>query len=288
MIEVRSLTKSFRGFHLEDLHFSLPEGYILGLAGENGAGKTTLLRILSGLYTEYSGTVLLFGKTYEEAEQELKDRIGTVFHEEFFDTYDSLERNANHWGACYSRYDSRLFLTYAERFQLDVKKKLKQLSKGENLKFQLAFALSHQPQLLILDEPSANFDEEFQKEFQKILQEFIADGEHSVILSTHQTEDLETFADYLLMLKDGKQLLFGDLESIRQKYRMVSGEKYNLKRIKKERVICLQEGEFSCQALVESQAWPFDPALKLREPTIAEIMYAFHQAEKEGNSPWKT
>ena len=287
MVEVTELTRKFQKFILQDISFSLPEGYIMGLVGENGAGKTTLLKILSGLYEQNQGRVSLFGKTYGEAGQEIRDRIGTVFHEEFFDVYDTLESNAGRWGPYYTHYDSRLFLNYAERFQLDVKKKVRKLSKGEYLKFSLAFALSHRPDLLILDEPSANFDEEFQKEFKKVLQEFIADGVHSVILSTHQTEDLEAFADYLLMLKNGRQLLFGDLESIRQKYRMVSGEKYKLKLIKKERVISLQEGEFSCQALVESRAWPFDPALKLREPTIAEIMYAFHQAEKEGNSPWK-
>ena len=287
MIEVTELTKKFPKFILQNVSFSLPAGYIMGLVGENGAGKTTLLRILSGLYTEDQGTASLFGKTYEEAEPEIKDRIGTVFHEEFFDEYDTLEGNAGRWGAYYTHYDSRLFLSYAKRFQLDVDQKVKRLSKGEYLKFSLAFALSHQPELLILDEPSANFDRDFQKEFQKVLQEFIADGAHSVILSTHQTEDLEAFADYLLMLKNGRQLLFGDLETIRKKYRMVQGEEYKLKLIKKDQVLYMEKGEFSCQALVKNSAWPFDPVLKLREPTIAEIMYAFHQAEKGRNNPWK-
>ncbi len=282
MVQVTELSKKFKGFSLDKIHFSLPEGFIMGLVGENGAGKTTLLRILSGLYVDHMGTVTLFGKTYEEAEQEIKDQIGTVFHEDFFDGYETLESNAKRWGAFYSHYDDRLFQDMAQRFGLDLKKKARQLSKGESLKFSLAFALSHQPKLLLLDEPSANFDQDFQREFQTVLREFIADGQHSVILSTHQTEDLEKLADYLLMLRNGEQLLFGDMEEIRGKYRMVSGERYKLNRIRKERVLYMEETEFSCQALVESSAWPFDKSLKLREPTIAEIMYAFSKGRKGG------
>ena len=287
MVQVTELSKRFDGFALKQIHFTLPAGFIMGLVGENGAGKTTLLRILSGLYTEYTGTVSLFGNTYDHAEQEIKDDVGTVFHEEFFDSYETLEGNANRWGSYYSHYDSQLFLRTAERFALDIKKKVKQLSKGEKLKFSLAFALSHQPKLLLLDEPSANFDEEFQKEFKKVLQEFVSDGEHSVILSTHQTEELEEIADYLLMLKDGRQLLFDDMESIRNRYCMVSGEAYKLRLIPKEWVIYKEDREFGSQALVSSMAGPFDPVLKVRWPAIADIMYAYSKQKKEGASLWK-
>ena len=287
MVQVTELDKQLKGFQLQNITFSLPAGYIMGLVGENGAGKTTLLRILSGLYAGDAGTVRLFEITYEEAEQSIKDRIGTVFHEEFFDSYETLEGNANRWGSYYSHYDSQLFLRTAERFALDIHKKVKQLSKGEKLKFSLAFALSHQPKLLLLDEPSANFDEDFEKEFKKVLQEFVSDGEHSVILSTHQTEDLEEIADYLLMLKDGKQILFGDMETIRNRYYVVSGEAYKLRLIPKEWVIYKEDREFGSQALVNSMARPFDPVLKIRKPTIAEIMYACSKRKKEGASPWK-
>ncbi len=135
MVQVTELGKQLKGFQLQNITFSLPAGYIMGLVGENGAGKTTLLRILSGLYAGDAGTVRLFEKTYEEAEQSIKDQIGTVFHEEFFDLYETLEGNANRWGSYYSHYDSQLFLRTAERFALDIKKKVKQLSKGEKLKF---------------------------------------------------------------------------------------------------------------------------------------------------------
>ena len=109
MVQVTDLGKAFRGFHMENIRFSLPAGYIMGLAGENGAGKTTLLKILSGLYSEDSGTAELFGTDYKAGEQTIKNQIGTVFHEEFFDPYETLEENANRWGRYYSHYDSRLF-----------------------------------------------------------------------------------------------------------------------------------------------------------------------------------
>ncbi len=88
---------------------------------------------------------------------------------------------------------------------MERRKKYKKLSKGEKLKFAFAFALAHHPKLLLLDEPGANFDQTFREEFHHILREFTADGTKSVILSTHITSDVDRFADYLLLLKKGRQ-----------------------------------------------------------------------------------
>ena len=96
--------------------------------------------------------------------------------------------------------------------------------------------MAHKPRLLLLDEPGANFDIEFRKEFNSLLREFISDGTRSVVLSTHIISDVEKFADYILFLKNGEQVLFGDVETIREKYRMVSGEKYKIKLLK-DRII---------------------------------------------------
>lgn len=280
MIDCNNVSKRFTSFSLKNITFNLPAGYICGLIGENGSGKTTLINILSGLYS-YDGEVRISGRDYCNHEYDIKQDIGVVVHGDIFEAKESLISNANYFGRFYKKYSENLLENYLERFNLNDKKKYKELSKGEKLKFALAFALAHEPRLLLLDEPGANFDIEFRKEFNSLLREFIIDGTRSVILSTHIISDVETFADYILFLKNGEQILFGDVETIREKYRMVSGEKYKIKLLK-DRIIYLEEGRISCNALVKHDKQGYDKELKVWEPGIDELMYYIGKGKDYG------
>ena len=280
MIDCNNVSKRFTSFSLKNITFNLPAGYICGLIGENGSGKTTLINILSGLYS-YDGEVRISGRDYCNHEYDIKQDIGVVVHGDIFEAKESLISNANYFGRFYKKYSKNLLENYLERFNLNDKKKYKELSKGEKLKFALAFALAHEPRLLLLDEPGANFDIEFRKEFNSLLREFIVDGTRSVILSTHIISDVETFADYILFLKNGEQILFGDVETIREKYRMVSGEKYKIKLLK-DRIIYLEEGRISCNALVKHDKQGYDKELKVWEPGIDELMYYIGKGKDYG------
>ena len=280
MIDCNNVSKRFTSFSLKNITFNLPAGYICGLIGENGSGKTTLINILSGLYP-YDGKIRISGRDYCNHEYDIKQDIGVVVHGDIFEAKESLISNANYFGRFYKKYSKNLLENYLERFNLNDKKKYKELSKGEKLKFALAFALAHEPRILLLDEPGANFDIEFRKEFNSLLREFIIDGTRSVILSTHIISDVETFADYILFLKNGEQVLFGDVETIREKYRMVSGEKYKIKLLK-DRIIYLEEGRISCNALVKHDKQGYDKELKVWEPGIDELMYYIGKGKDYG------
>lgn len=280
MIDCNNVSKRFTSFSLKNITFNLPAGYICGLIGENGSGKTTLINILSGLYS-YDGKIRISGREYCNHEYDIKQDIGVVVHGDIFEAQESLISNANYFGRFYKKYSKNLLENYLERFNLNDKKKYKELSKGEKLKFALAFALAHEPRILLLDEPGANFDIEFRKEFNSLLREFIVDGTRSVILSTHIISDVETFADYILFLKNGEQVLFGDVETIREKYRMVSGEKYKIKLLK-DRIIYLEEGRISCNALVKHDKQGYDKELKVWEPGIDELMYYIGKGKDYG------
>lgn len=279
MVKVENLSKRLQRFTLKNITFDLPEGFICGVIGENGAGKTTLMHILSGLYSYEDGEVKIFQKDFKENEYLIKQDIGEVFHGDWFDDRETLLGNADYYGRFYAKYENDKLLAYLKRFQLEGNRKYKSLSKGEKLKFAFAFALSHNPKLLLLDEPSANFDEEFRNEFHKCLREFVSDGTRSVLLSTHLTSDVEYFADYLLFLRKGEQLIFDDIETVRGSYRMVSGEPYKIKLLK-ERVIFMEQGEVSCKALVKNNGQGYDPALATWEPSIDELMYFMIKGEK--------
>lgn len=274
LLELKEISKHLGAFHLKPTSFELPEGYIMGLIGPNGAGKTTLLHLILGLYRPETGAVLIDGMDYRTNEREIREQLGTVLLDRMFEPSMTLRKNADYYGTCYRRYESHMFEDYLERFSLKPERKYKTLSKGEELKFQLAFALSHAPRLLILDEPAGSFDPEFREEFFRVLKEFIADGTKSVILSTHLTGDLERVADYITYLEKGSCLFSTDIESLRENYRMVTGETYKIKRIPKENLIHMEEGAFGTRALVHHRKrCTYDDALTVTVPTIEELMY---------------
>lgn len=272
MLKLEQVQKRRNTFLLDNISIELPEGYIMGLIGENGAGKTTLLQILSGLLSADKGEIRMDGISLAEDEAAVKQEIGAVLHDDMFDVRDTLLRNGNRYGRFYSHYEESSLKERMAEFGLDGRKKYGRLSKGEKLKFALAFALAHKPKLLLLDEPAANFDKEFRTLFIKVLRDYVADGENTVILSTHLTSDIDMLADYLLFIKGGRQLLYGDIESVRAHYRIAAGEEYKLKLLK-DRIIHMETGEFGSRALVYSGGKPFDSALKVWEPSIEELMY---------------
>ena len=274
MIEFQNVSKKLGKFQLQEISFELPKGYIMGLVGPNGAGKTSLIHLMLGLYQPSQGMIHIFGNSFEEEPEAVLNKIGTVLSEELFDGDKNLLQNAAEYGQYYKEYSEETLKKYLVRFELEEKCKYKKMSRGEKLKFQFAFALSHHPQLLILDEPTGNFDPQFREEFFKVLKEFIADGTKSVVLATHLTEDLDKVADYILYLEKGKSIFAGDIETLRDSYRMVAGEEYKVKLIRKEKIIHMEKGKFGTKALVEhTKRSIYDKSLTVTIPSIEEIMY---------------
>lgn len=275
MIQLTDVKKRFEHFFLEDITFTLPEGYIMGLVGQNGAGKTTILKILLGLYTPEGGEIRLFDTTYQENEKFIKNSIGYVLSEEgLFSREMTLLENVKMYGKYYENYSESLFRSYAADFGLKEDMKVKKLSKGEYLKFQFAFALAHQPKLLLLDEPTANFDPDFRQKFLHIITDYIKDGKKSVILATHLTEDLDKIADYITFVDAGRILFSMDRENLSKHFRMVAGEEYKVKLLPKENIIYKETGEYGTKALVRHGRWSqYGAGLTVTYPTIEELMY---------------
>ena len=278
MIKIENLSKHFGDFRfaLSDISFSIPKGYICGLIGENGAGKSTLIQLMLGLYRPDRGNIYINGYDIATDEIRAKDSIGYVLSDELFDPYMTLIKNADTYGKYYSRYDRRLFTDYCKRFELDCHKRLRALSKGQKLKFQFAFALAHSPALLVLDEPTANFDPNFRKEFFSILTDFISDGEHSVLLATHLTSDLEIIGDYITFLHKGRLVFSTDREALLDSYRLVQGEAYKLNTLNRDRLIHAEKKDKNMTALIKHRSYDtYDKELSVSAPTIEDIMYHY-------------
>jgi len=285
MLKVNGICKRIGSFRLEDISFHLPKGYIMGLIGPNGSGKTSLIHMILGLTYPERGSIQIEGRDFKDYERENKDAIGYILAEQVFDYDLSINRLANYYGSFYSHYEENVFQRYAREFGLDLKQKGKKLSKGEKFKFQYAFALAHHPTLLVLDEPTANFDPEFRSYFLKLMSQFVSDGEHSILISTHLTAELDRLADYITFLHKGKMVFSQDKESIMETYRLVSGEDYKINLIKKEYVVYKEKGIYGTKALVKGDRFKhytekYDGQLTLEIPNIEDIMYFTIKGEK--------
>lgn len=276
MIMLQDVSKKLDNFKLQNISFHIPKGYICGLVGENGAGKTTLLNLILGLYKADEGYIEIDGMEYKANEEKIKNKIGVVLVDELFSPALSLQDNAAYFGKYYSDFNMDIFEERINRYALDKKRKFGKLSKGQKLKCQFAFALSTNPSLLILDEPTANFDPDFQDDFLTEISEFIKDGSKSVILATHQTEDLDKLADYLIYLEKGSIIYEGDIESFRDTYKIIEGERYKINLIRPEYLINIEETAYTTKALVKHKKInKYDDSLLVSSPTIEEFMYLY-------------
>lgn len=289
MIEMKNISKRREQFFLDSISFQLPKGMICGLVGQNGAGKTTLIHILLGLCKTDSGELSFGGLTFEETEKELRDEIGVVLEEDFYEEDFSPLDLCEYYGLFYSRFTKECFLEYCDKFQVPIKRKLRKMSKGERMKVQFAFALTVKPKYLFLDEPVANFDPEFTSLFWKILSEFVSNEENSVMIASHLTKDLDRYADYLLYLDHGKQIFAGDMETFRDTYRIATGEKYLLKKIPQAQRIATLESKYqeATTLVYYNSKRNYDERIHFQIPTIESVMYYHSLAKGDGKNEYR-
>lgn len=225
ILEIKNLNKEYKNFSLRSVSLNLPKGFIMGLIGENGAGKSTLIKIIMNLVKRDSGSINIFGMDNLKFERKVKERIGFVYDQCYYYDHISLEENGKMVAKLYSNWDNEKFNRYLNKFSLNKKQLLKELSKGMRMKFSLCIALSHGAELIIMDEPTAGLDPIVRNEVLEELQRLLETESLSVIISTHITEDLEKIADYITFIKDGEIVFSTSKDEIEDNYRIVKGSK---------------------------------------------------------------
>ncbi|MEU6742193.1 ABC transporter ATP-binding protein [Streptosporangium sandarakinum] len=221
-IEIRGLTKSFEGFTLKDIDLVLPRGYVMGLVGPNGSGKTTLIKCLLGLLHADSGTVKVLGRKVTP-ETGGPGGVGVVLDRATYVedwNLDEVGRAVGMFGPAWSAERYRALL---DRFGLDRKRKVKDLSRGMTTKLMVATALAREVELLVLDEPTSGLDPASREELLETLQDVLTDDRRAVLFSTHITSDLEAIADHMTVLLDGEVFAATTTHELLDAYRLVRG-----------------------------------------------------------------
>lgn len=202
-LEVRGLCKRYPAFTLRDVSFDVPQGAVVGLIGRNGAGKTTTLKSILGLVHPDGGEVRFFGQDVRQQEQTFKESIGVVLGGIDFYPKKKVSTITGVTRRFYPTWDEEKYRHYLALFALDEEKRLDQLSSGMRVKYLLALALSHNARLLILDEPTSGLDPVSRDELVTLFRAIVADGQRSILFSTHITSDLEKCASHITFIKDG-------------------------------------------------------------------------------------
>ena len=202
-LEVRGLCKTYPAFTLKDVSFDVSQGAVVGFIGRNGAGKSTTLKSILGLVHPDGGDVRFFGQDVRQHEREFKEQIGVVLGGIDFYPKKKVKTITDVTRRFYRNWDETKYCHYLELFGIDESKRVDQLSSGMKVKYLLALALSHNAKLLILDEPTSGLDPVSRDELVELFRAIVADGQRSILFSTHITSDLEKCASHITFIKDG-------------------------------------------------------------------------------------
>lgn len=284
IIKLNEVSKQFKMFGIEPLSCAFKQGYITGLIGPNGAGKTTLIKMIMGITRPDTGGIAIFGQSLSLQEAEIKQRIGFVSDECHYYEHISIHSMKNIIAPFYKKWDDHAFSRLLERFELSPKMKIRSLSKGMKMKLALAFALSHQADMLIMDEPTAGLDPVFRRELLDLLAEIMLDERKSILFSTHITTDLDRIADYIAFLHRGRLVFNESKEQIQERYVLVKGPISLLEAPSvKAAFIGIRESLIGFEGLTdrghEIAAMVGDGA-QLSRPTLEDIMYFTAKGEK--------
>lgn len=274
LLEVKNLCKSYPSFKLEDVSFSLPKGYIMGFIGKNGAGKSTAIKCIYNLIKKDKGDIYLLGRKLEDiSELELKQEVALMLGGMDIYPTSKIGEIGEVVSSFYKNFDNETYNRLLKKFELDKNKKFKELSNGMKSKFLLTLAMSHKAKLLILDEPTSGLDPYSRDQLLEEFQNYIQDGERSILFSTQIVSDLESIADYIGYIKEGKIIDFATKDDFVSSYKIFSTKKEIGERIDPSILVGIRESSVSFEGLIRSKdASKLPEGIELSEPSIEEIM----------------
>ena len=253
IIEIKNLVKKYDNrFTLGSIDLEIPNGVIVGLIGENGAGKTTLIKSILNILKIDEGNIKIFNKDFNKEESTIKEDIGVVLDNMFFPEILTPKDINIVMKDIYKKWDEELFKKYLNDFGLNINKQIKTMSKGMRKKLEIATSLSHHPKLLILDEPTSGLDPVVRNEVLDIFLDFIQDEEHTILLSTHITSDLEHIADKIIFINKGKILLDKNRDDLLDNYGILKCDIDSFDTISKEDIIVYKKNKYNYEILVDN------------------------------------
>ena len=279
-LHISGLTKPYGDFVLDHVSFRVPSGSIVGLIGENGAGKSTTINAALGLIQKEEGRVSILGK--DALDNATKEQVGVVFDGSNYPEILSPRKLSRIMKNIYHTWDERAYLDMLKRFSLPADKPIRQFSRGMKMKLSITAALSHQPKLLILDEATSGLDPIIRDDILDMLLAFVQDEEHSILISSHITSDLEKIADYIVFIHEGKVVFSRAKDELLEQYGIMKCGAAQFDALDKADIVACRKMDYEWQVLVSDRE-----ALQRKYPkalivpaTIDEIMLLYVKGEQ--------
>ncbi len=287
VVELKDVTKDYGDFKLDQVSFTVPEGSVCGFIGQNGAGKTTTIKLMLDVIKADQGEIRLFDENIEKDSARLREDIGVVFDEMGFHEFMTGRDINIMMKNIYKNWDEEMFFDYLKRFSLPSRKQCGDFSRGMRMKLQIAVALSHHAKLLIMDEPTSGLDPIVRNEMLQIFREFVIEEDHTILLSSHITGDLEKLADEVVFINAGKIVLSGNKDDILEKHGLLKCKKSELEKISAPLIVNVQPGTFGVEVLVNNRkaCEKLYPQMVIEPATLEDIMlfYVNKDSKNAGN-----
>lgn len=286
VLEVKNITKDYGDFKLDNVSFSVPRGTVCGFIGQNGAGKTTTIQLILDAITRDSGEIILFGQEVIPGRSHtLREDIGVVFDEMGFHEFLTPAQLDEIMKRIYKNWNSETYFGYLKRFSLPSKKRCGNFSRGMRMKLQIAVALSHGARFLIMDEPTSGLDPIVRNEMIQIFREFVVEEDHTILLSSHITGDLEKIADEVVFIDGGKIVLAGNKDEILEKHAILKCKKEDADRVSNSLVVDKEISSFGAEMLVNDRdvCEKLYPGMVIEPATLEEIMIHYVNRAKSNS-----
>ena len=281
-IELKNVSKSYKGFTLKNISFNVPQGSIVGLIGENGAGKTTTIKSILNI-TNAEGNVTIFGKDSKKVEKEIKNDIGVVLDDSFLSDYLTAKHVNSIMKDVYKTWNEGKYINLLKQFDLPKDKLIKDFSSGMKMKLKIATAIAHNPKLLILDEPTSGLDPVVRNEILDIFRKYIEEDEtRSILLSTHITSDLEHISDYIVFIEKGKMVFDLPTNELLENYGIIKCSKEDFSRLDEKDYIKYKKEKYQYEVLTSNK----DTIRRkynittIDKPSIEDIMLFYIKGER--------
>lgn len=278
MVKLENVKKQYQDFCLE-CSLEIPTGQVTGIIGRNGAGKTTAFKAMLGLIKIDGGSVELFGKDGRTLSAKDKQRIGTVLADSGFCGYLTIKDYVPMLAAMYSDFSKEKFVSECERMGLPVKKKIKDFSTGMKRKLQILTALSHNAELLVLDEPTVGLDVIVRDEILEMLQDYMKTEERSILISSHISSDLEGICDDIYMIDNGKIVMHEDTDVILGSYGLIKATRSQFEKLDKTYILKSYEADFGYNCITNQKQFYLEnyPDIVIENGSLDLMMRMYSQ-----------
>ena len=278
MLCLENVKKTYKDFEL-DCSMKVEAGCITGLIGPNGAGKSTAFKAALGLIHTDGGKIEIFDKSPEGLVPEDRRRMGVVLADSGFCAYFTIRDLFPVLEKMYPRFTREDFVHLCERFRLPLNKKIKEFSTGMKRKLQIVAAITHEADLLILDEPTSGMDVIAREQVLNLLREYMETEGRSILISSHISTDLEGFCDDIYLIDQGKILLHEETDTLLNQYGLLKMTEEQYEKLDRSYLLRRKKEGFGYSCLTDQKQFYREnyPEIVIENGTIDEVIVMMNQ-----------